>query len=273
MSSTTATVAWSVAELDAHGREARPLRSRRRPRRQSEHRQVHAVQRADGPQAAHRQLAGQDRQPRRGRLRVQQGPLQARRSAGHLFAALGVARRGGRARLPALRPARRHRRRRRRDGARAQPQSRAAGARDHRPRGGRGQPDGRGANAKGIEVDVRSLSRDLGVPAVGDRRAHRRRPARAARDGGRRCVGHHRDEAAARHRHAGVPARGRRARAAHRSRRRPACRTRAGSRFACSTATRRSKKRLRPAGWPQLVADQQQTGERFSQKIALEGAQ
>ena len=48
------------AELDAHGREARPLRSRRRARRQSEHRQVHAVQRADGPQAAHRQLARQD---------------------------------------------------------------------------------------------------------------------------------------------------------------------------------------------------------------------
>ena len=30
---------------------------------------------------------------------------------------------------------------------------------------------------------------------------------------------------------------------------------------------------LRPAGWPDLVAEQQKTGERFSQKIALQGAQ
>ncbi len=37
------------------------------------------------------------------------------------------------------------------------------------------------ARRKGIEVDVRSLSRDLGIPAIPRRRAHRRRDAGAAR--------------------------------------------------------------------------------------------
>ena len=148
--------------------------------------QVDAVQRADRPEAAHRQLAGQDRDARRGRLRVQQGPLQARGSAGHLLAAVGVARRRGRARLPALR-----------HGPTCTVVVVDATALERNlnlvlqvleiteQRRGRRQPDGRGAR-KGIEVDVRSLSRDLGVPAIAGRGAHRRRHARAARGGGRR---------------------------------------------------------------------------------------
>ena len=101
-----------------------------------------------GPAAAHRQLAGQDGHARRGRVRVRRRALQARRPARHLLAAVGLAGRRGRARLPALRPARLHGRRRRRQRARAQPQSGAAGARDHRPGRRRRQPDGRGAPAR-----------------------------------------------------------------------------------------------------------------------------
>ena len=81
----------SHAELARMGVKLEQVRPRGRARGQPEHRQVHAVQRADGPEAAHGQLARQDGDARRRRLRVQQGPLQARGPAGHLFAALGVA--------------------------------------------------------------------------------------------------------------------------------------------------------------------------------------
>ena len=112
--------------------------------------------------------------PRRRRLRVQQGPLQARRPAGHVLAAVGVERRRSRARLSAVRPARRDDRRRRRDVARAEPESRAAGAGDHRPRRRRRQPDGRGAPQGHRGRSPQPLARSR---RAGDRhrRAHRRR--------------------------------------------------------------------------------------------------
>ena len=164
-------------------------------------------------------------------------------------------RRRSRARLPAVRPARRDGRRRRRDVARAESESRAAGARDHGPRGGRRQPDGRGAAARAsrsTSAASRAISacrRSRIVARTGeglhalletvDARGVRRRSRRS------RCA----SPALA-----GVPARGRRAGARSSKRRRPACPTRAGSRFACSTATRRSRRRCRPAELGELVA-------------------
>ena len=130
------------------------------------------------------------------------------------------------------------------------------------------------ARRKGIEVDMRSLSRDLGVPAVAHRRAHRRGHARAARGRGRR---RRRAPIATKplrvHGHAGVPARGRRAGAAHRSGgagraeraldRHPAARRRRAGR-------RGARER---AAWPRSWPTSSAPVERFSRKIALQGAQ
>ena len=113
------------------------------------------------------------------------------------------------------------------------------------------------ARRKGIDVDTRSLSRDLGVPVV---------PIVARTGEGmhalldrrrRRLEWRHPDDAAARDRHAGV--RARRPRADGRSkRRRPGVPNAAGSRSACSTATRASKRPCVRANWRALVSRQQQ---------------
>ena len=129
------------------------------------------------------------------------------------------------------------------------------------------------AKRKGLEVDVRSLSRDLGVPAVPVIARTGEGLHALARDGGRGVRRHRHDQAAARHRHAGVSTRGVRARAAHRGGGARRARTRAGSRFVCSMAMRRSRTRCRPAGSPNSSPISRQTSERFSQKIALQGAQ
>ncbi len=163
------------AQLEQMGLKVDRFDRVRRARRKSEHRQVDAVQRADRAQAAHRQLARQDGHARRRRLRVQPSPLQARRPAGHLLAAVGVAGRGDRARLPAVRRARLHDRRRRRDGARAQPQSGAAGARDHRQGGPGRQPDGRSAAQGHRSRRAHALARPRRAGGA-SRRAHRRGP-------------------------------------------------------------------------------------------------
>ena len=149
----------------ARGRHGRP-RLRRGPGRQPQHRQEHGLQRAHRAAPAHRQLAGQDRDPRRRRLCDRQAPLQAGRSAGHLLAALGPASTKRSRATSSCSAGPTYGDRRRRDRPRAQPEPGAAGARDHRSRGGVPQPDGRSASARGIEVDPRRLARDLGVPVV-----------------------------------------------------------------------------------------------------------
>ncbi len=132
-----------------------------------------------GSAPAHRQLAGQDGRAGRGRVRGRGRPLQARRPARHVLAAVGESRRGDRARLHPLRPAGRHRHRRRRHASGAQSQPRAAGAGDHGSRRRLPQPHGRGA-AQGPR-DRRAPARPRPGRA---RRAHgralRRRPRRAA---------------------------------------------------------------------------------------------
>ena len=183
------------------GDAGRRRRSRDRAGGQSEYRQEHALQRADRAPAAHRELAWQDGDARRRRLRLRQGALQDRRPARYLLAAVGLAGRGGRARLHPVRPATRRHRRHRCERARAQPESRAAGAGDHRPRRRRREPDGRGATQgpRRRHAQPRTRSRRAGDP---DRRAHGRGPARAAHGGGRRVERRGADVAAARDRHA-----------------------------------------------------------------------
>jgi len=119
-------------DLDAHAppgarRVVRPargplgwVRPPRRAGREPEHREEHGLQRAHGAAAAHGELAGQDGHPRRGAVHRRRRPLQADRPAGHLLAAGGEHRRGGRTRLPALRRAGR-------DGARARRHARSSG--------------------------------------------------------------------------------------------------------------------------------------------------
>ena len=58
------------AEMARLGEAVGGIRSHRRARRQSQYRQVHAVQRADRPSPAHGQLARQDRDARRRRLQL-----------------------------------------------------------------------------------------------------------------------------------------------------------------------------------------------------------
>ena len=108
-----------------------------------------------------------------GGVRDRRPPLQARRSAGHLLAALGQPRRRGGARLHPVRPARRHGDRRRRHHPRAQPEPGAAGARNHQPRRRLPQPDGRGAACAG------STSTRAVWPATSACGSCRRRPVKA----------------------------------------------------------------------------------------------
>ena len=140
-------------------------------------------------------------------------PLQARRPAGHLLAALGQPRRRGGARLHPVRPARRDGHRRRRHDARAQPEPGAAGARDHQSRGGLPQPDGRSAapRARRRSAPAGARSRragraDRGAPGrgparadAGDRRGGQRRRRRHAAPrrprARRRCSGRSRASA------------------------------------------------------------------------------
>ena len=129
------------------------------------------------------------------------------------------------------------------------------------------------ARRKGIDVDVRSLSRDLGVPAVPVVARTGEGMSRAAVVG--RGRHQRRDVRPSPRRPKARGSSTRRSPSWCRSSRRPrrACRTRAWIAIRLLDGDGRVEQALRAGELATLVARQQRPDDRFSRKIALQGAQ